>query len=212
MLEQIVFGGFNMECIGYIIGSTEYTVTVVLPEKPFGKLKCKLPQREKKVDAECYDKYELKGFEIDVDQDGDVVGWKFTNVEKLVDVKYFVALLADRRVIADDCKAYKIWDNKELHSDDWVSQFDWAFSNGEFSSVNNIRLFIRNGTVYGSDTHTGYRFRNSWDIEDILAEYLDSYDRYSVSNFGTMPEEKLNPLLAAENSGVDILMRAAKMQ
>lgn len=201
-----------MECIGYIIESNASTVTVVLPEKPFGKLKCKLPQREKKVDAECYDKYELRGFEIDVDNEGNVINWKFKNLEKLVDVRYFVALLADRRVIADDCKAYNIWDHKELHSEDWVSQFDWAFSSGQFGTIDNIRLFIRNGIVYGSDMHKGYRFRDSWEIEDILAKYLDSYDRYSVSNFGTMSEEELNPLLATANSGVDILMRAAKMQ
>ena len=212
MLEQIVFGGFNMECIGYIIGSTESTVAVVLPEKPFGKLKCKLPQREKKVDAECYDKYELRGFEIDVDNEGNVINWKFKNLEKFIDVKYFVALLTDKRVIADDGKAYKIWDHKLVQSDKWVTQFDWAFSNGEFSSVNNIRLLIRNGVVYGTDISNAYRFRNSWEIEDILAKYLDSYDRYSVSNFGTMSEEQLNPLLTAENSGVDMLMRAAKMQ
>lgn len=191
-----------MECIGFIIGSTEYSVTVVLPEKPFGKLKCKLPQREKKVDAECYDKYELRGFSIEVDQDGDVVSWKFTNVEKLVDVRYFVALLADRRVVADDSKAYKIWDNKELRSEDWVSQFDWAFSSGQFNTIDNIRLFIRNGIVYGSDMHKGYRFRNSWEIEDILAEYLNGYDRYKVSNFGTMSEEQLNPLLSAANKAI----------
>lgn len=191
-----------MKCVGYVIGSTESTVTVVLPEKPFGKLKCKLPQREKKVDALYYDKYELVGFSIEVDQNGDIISWKFTNVEKLVDVKYFVALLADRRVVADDCKAYKIWDHKELHSDDWVSQFDWAFSNGQFNAIDNIRLFIRNGIVYGSDTHTGYRFRNSWDIEDVLAEYLNSYNRYKVSNFGTMSEEQRNPLLAAANKAI----------
>lgn len=191
-----------MECIGFIIGSTEYSVTVVLPEKPFGKLKCKLPQREKKVDAKCYDKYELRGFSIEVDQDGDVVSWKFTNVEKLVDVRYFIALLADRRVVADDCKAYKIWDNKELHSEDWVSQFDWAFSSGQFDAIDNIRLFIRNGIIYGSDMHKGYRFRNSWEIEDVLAEYLNGYDRYKVSNFGTMSEEQLNPLLAAANKAI----------
>ena len=201
-----------MECIGYVIGSTESTVTVVLPEKPFGKLKCKLPQRDKKVDASYYDRYELVGFSIEVGQNEDVISWKFTNVEKLVEVKYFVALLADMRVVADDCKAYKIWDHKELHSDDWVSQFDWAFSNGQFNAIDNIRLFIRNDTVYGSDTHTGYRFRNSWDIEDILAEYLNSYNRYKVSNLGAMSEEQRNSLPTAENSGVDILMRAAKMQ
>lgn len=191
-----------MECIGYIIGSTESTVTVVLPEKPFGKLKCKLPQREKKVDALCYDKYELVGFSIEADQNGDIVSWKFTNVEKLVDVKYFVALLADRRVVADDGKAYKIWDHKELQSEEWVSQFDWAFSSGQFNAIDNIRLFISNGVVYGSDTHKGYRFRNSWDIEDVLAEYLNSYNRYKVSNFGTMSEEQLNPLLAAANKAI----------
>ena len=191
-----------MECIGYVIGSNESTVTVVLPEKPFGKLKCKLLQREKKVDAECYDKYELHGFSIEVNQDGEVVSWRFTNFEKLVDVRYFVALLADRRVVADDCKAYSIWDHKELHSEDWVSQFDWAFSSGQFDAIDNIRLFIRNGIVYGSDMHKGYRFRNSWEIEDILAKYLDSYDRYSVSNFGTMSEEQLNPLLTAANKAI----------
>lgn len=191
-----------MECIGYVIGSTESTVTVVLPEKPFGKLKCKLPQREKKVDGLYYDKYELVGFSIEVDQNGDVVSWKFTNVEKLVDVRYFVALLADRRVVADDCKAYNIWDHKELHSEDWVSQFDWAFSSGQFDTIDNIRLFIRNGIVYGSDMHKGYRFRNSWEIEDVLAEYLNGYNRYKVSNFGAMSEEKHNPLLAAANKAI----------
>lgn len=191
-----------MECVGYVIGSTDSTVTVVLPEKPFGKLKCKLPQRDKKVDALYYDKYELVGFNIDVDQNGDIVDWKFFNVEKLVDVKYFVALLADRRVIADDGKAYNIWDHKELQSEEWVSQFDWAFSRGQFNTIDNIRLFIRNGVVYGSDTHKGYRFRNSWDIEDVLAEYLNGYDRYKVSNFGTMSEEQLNPLLAAANKAI----------
>lgn len=191
-----------MECIGYVIGSNESTVTVVLPEKPFGKLKCNLPQREKKVDGLYYDKYELVGFSIEVDQNGDIVGWKFTNVEKLVDVRYFVALLADRRIVADDSKAYKIWDNKELRSEDWVSQFDWAFSSGQFSTTDNIRLFIRNGIIYGSDMHKGYRFRNSWDIEDVLAEYLNGYDRYKVSNFGTMSEEQLNPLLAAANKAI----------
>lgn len=191
-----------MECIGYMIGSDESTVTVVLPEKPFGKLKCKLPQREKKVDAECYDKYELHGFSIEVNQDEDVVSWKFINITKLVDVRYFVALLADRRIVADDSKAYKIWDNKELHSEDWVSQFDWAFSSGQFDAIDNIRLFIRNGIVYGSDMHKGYRFRNSWEIEDVLAEYLNGYDRYKVSNFGAMSEEQRNPLLAAANKAI----------
>ena len=191
-----------MECIGYMIGSNESTVTVVLPEKPFGKLKCKLPQREKKVDELYYDKYELVGFSIEVDQNGDVVSWKFTNVEKLVDVRYFVALLADRRVIADDCKAYNIWDRKELHSEDWVSQFDQAFSSGQFDTIDNIRLFIRNGIVYGSDMHKGCRFRNSWEIEDVLAEYLNGYDRYKVSNFGAMSEEQRNPLLAAANKAI----------
>ena len=191
-----------MECIGYVIGSTESTVTVVLPEKPFGKLKCKLPQREKKVDGLYYNKYELVGFSIEVDQNGDVVSWKFTNVEKLVDVRYFVALLADRRVVADDCKAYNIWDHKELHSEDWASQFDWAFSSGQFDTIDNIRLFIRNGIVYGSDMHKGYRFRNSWEIEDVLAEYLNGYNRYKVSNFGKMSEEKRNPLLAAANKAI----------
>lgn len=191
-----------MECVGYVVGSTDSAVTVVLPEKPFGKLKCKLPQRDKKVDALYYDKYELVGFNIDVDQNGDIVGWKFFNVEKLVDVKYFVALLADRRVIADDGKAYNIWDHKELQSEEWVSQFDWAFSSGQFNAIDNIRLFIRNGVVYGSDTHKGYRFRNSWDIEDVLAEYLNSYNRYKVSNFGTMSEEQRNPLLAAANKAI----------
>lgn len=191
-----------MECVGYVIGSTDSTVTVVLPEKPFGKLKCKLPQRDKKVDALYYDKYELVGFNIDVDQNGDIVSWKFFNVEKLVDVKYFVALLADRRAIADDGKAYNIWDHKELQSEEWVSQFDWAFSSGQFNAIDNIRLFIRNGVVYGSDTHKGYRFRNSWDIEDVLAEYLNSYNRYTVSNFGTMSEEQRNPLLAAANKAI----------
>lgn len=191
-----------MECVGYVIGSTDSTVTVVLPEKPFGKLKCKLPQRDKKVDALYYDKYELVGFNIDVDQNGDIVSWKFFNVEKLVDVKYFVALLADRRVIADDGKAYNIWDHKELQSEEWVSQFDWAFSSAQFNAIDNIRLFIRNGVVYGSDTHKGYRFRNSWDIEDVLAEYINSYNRYKVSNFGTMSEEQRNPLLAAANKAI----------
>lgn len=191
-----------MECVGYIIGSNESTVTVVLPEKPFGKLKCKLPQREKKVDAECYDKYELHGFSIEVNQDEDIVSWKFINIAKLVDVRYFVALLADRRIVADDSKAYKIWDNKELHSEDWVSQFDWAFSSGQFDAIDNIRLFIRNGIVYGSDMHKGYRFRNSWEIEDVLAEYLNGYDRYKVSNFGAMSEEQRNPLLAAANKAI----------
>lgn len=191
-----------MECIGYVIGSNESTVTVVLPEKPFGKLKCKLPQREKKVDELYYDKYELVGFSIEVNQNGDVISWKFTNVEKLVDVRYFVALLADRRVVADDCKAYKIWDHKELHSEDWVSQFDWAFSSGQFDTIDNIRLFIRNGIVYGSDIHKGYRFRNSWEIEDVLAEYLNGYDRYKVSNFATISEEQRNPLLAAADKAI----------
>lgn len=185
-----------------MVGSNESTVTVVLPEKPFGKLKCKLPQREKKVDELYYDKYELVGFSIEVDHNGDVVSWKFTNVEKLVDIRYFVALLADRRIIADDCKAYNIWDNKELHSEDWVSQFDWAFSSGQFDTIDNIRLFIRNGIVYGSDMHKGYRFRNSWEIEDVLAEYLNGYDRYKVSNFGAMSEEQRNPLLAAANKAI----------
>ena len=56
--------------------------------------------------------------------------------------------------------------------------------------------------VYGTDVSNAYRFRNSWEIEDILAKYLDSYDRYSVSNFGTMSEEKRNPLLAAANKAI----------
>lgn len=179
----------TIECIGFIISSSAETFTVVLPEKPFGKLKAKFPQKEKYVDAEYYDKYELKAFNIIVDEANNIIDWSFKNVLKCVEVRYFVALLADRRIIADDGKAYKIWDHTAVQSETWVSQFDWAFSRGDFDTVQNVKLLIRNGIIYATEKERAYKFRESWRIEDTLAKYLGSYDRYSIRNNSTEREK-----------------------
>lgn len=180
--EEIREHLYLIQCIGYVISSISDSFTVVLPEKPFGKLKAKFPQKEKKVDALCYDKYELKGFEVVTDDNDNIIDWRFINVNKLVRVQYLVALLADKRIVADDGECYKVWDHKAIQSEEWVSQFDWALSSGNFNSVRNIRLLIRNNVIYGTESCEDYKFRNSWEIEDTLAKYLNGYDRYTVRN------------------------------
>lgn len=172
------------KCIGYIVNSCKEYFTVLLPEKPFGRLNMKFPQNGKHIiDSGCYDKYELKAFEVEVDENNNIINWRFTNISKCVEEHYVVALLADGRVLTDDCKAYKVWDSTKLHSDDWVSMYDWMFSKGTFSATNNIRAYIRNGVIYGADEGEAYKFRNSWSIEDKLAAYLNTYDRYYVQRY-----------------------------
>ena len=196
----------SIDYIGYIINSNNNVVTVVLPEKPFGKLKCMLKQKDKLVGAEFYDKYELKGFTLELDDDNNVVDWKFKNVRKCVTERNFVALLADQRIVADDGKAYRLWDHKLVKSDEWVSQFDWAFSSRQFNSVNNITLLIKDGVIYGTECKRNYRFRESWSIEDSLANYLNSYDRYIVDNIEEVANKSRDALsvrCAMENYAID---------
>lgn len=170
--------------IGYIVSSSKEKVTVVLPQKPFGFLKQKLPQLERKVDAGCYDKYEIKVFHINVDSDNNIVSWSLKSPNKYLEVHYFTALFADGRILADDGRLYTLWDSKSLCSEDYSSHLDYMFSGAELSGVNNIRLFTNGNYIYGTEYSEAYKYRNGWDIDDVLSKYLNGYDRYYVENFG----------------------------
>lgn len=181
--------------LGYIINSNTTTVTVVLPEKPFGKLKHKLPQGEKLVHYDCYDSYELLAFEIDFDETGNILQWKIRNAAKYTEERFMVAIFADGRILADDAKCYKLWDHKLLQKD-YHSHFEYLNMPKLIDQPERTKLFIHSGIIYGTEGVRKYG-SNSWEIEDILAVYLNNYDRYIVDNLGLKSEgsnvlDKLN--------------------
>lgn len=178
--------------LGYIINSDMTTVTVVLPDKPFGKLKHKLPQKEKLTHCDCYDTYELKAFEITFNKKGDVMSWRFRNVTKYVDERFMIAVFTDDRILADDAKCYRLWDHKLLQGK-FLSHLEYMITQSVLEEPRKIRLFCKDNIIYGTESAREYN-NNSWRVEDILADYLNGYDRYIIENLGLKESVSLDKL------------------
>lgn len=179
--------------LGYIINSDIETVSVLIPNSKFSKPVIKLPQREKVLYCDCYDKYELHAFKIVRDDSDTITSWKMIDLSKYVKVRKFVALLADKRILADDGKAYKIFDAGKLHDGDGNNHIDYIISGNISKGYSNVDLYIVEDIIYGIRGNIGSWFEDSWSIEDAMAEYLNSYDRFKVENIGKkVAEERAN--------------------
>ena len=179
--------------LGYIVNSDMDTVSVMVPKSKFSKPVIKLPQREKILHCDCYDKYELCAFKVVRDKNGSITSWKMTDCSKYVEVRKFVALLADKRILANDGKVYKIFDANKLHDDDGDNHIDYLISSNIAKGYSDVDLYIVDGLVYGTKGNVGSWFEDSWSIEDIMAEYLNSYSRFKVENIGKkVAEERAN--------------------
>ena len=180
-MEQNINGNSN-SYLGYVVDSDDKFITVVLPSKPMGKLKHKLPQHDdKKIDAYFYEQYELCAFNIMFDEHGAVTAWCKAKVSDLCSTTYFLAYLADGRILADDCKTYKLYNSPTLinkrRGDYYDSHLQYLLCSPS-SPANNIKLYIKDKVIYGVETCEDYHYRDSWSVEDALFKYLSTYDRY----------------------------------
>lgn len=181
-LVKVTDGASVVQSFGYVIASGAEYVQVVLPDKPFGQIKQKLPQKKHKVDADLHCNFEVRGFEFVLNDNGTILTWKFIDPQKVLETAHFLALLADGRVLTDDCKTCKVWKCKRLESDEFISWYDYMFSSDVFERCNGILLYVKDNVIYGAEeTHLAKSSVGSWWIEDKLAEYLNKYDRYKIS-------------------------------
>ncbi len=175
-------GASVVQSFGYVIASSAEYVRVILPDKPFGQVKQKLPQKKHKVEADLHCNFEVRGFEFELTDDGTILTWKFIDPHKVLETAHFLALLADGRVLTNDCKTCKVWKCKSLESDEFISWCDYMFSSDPFERCDGILLYVKDGVIYGAEeTHLAKSSAGSYWVEDKLAEYLNKYDRYKIS-------------------------------
>lgn len=165
--------------LAYYLASNEEYLTVVLPEKPTGRLKVNLKQPERRIDAECYDRYELHALYIEFDDAGGVVSWSHTRLKDACDSTYFLAYLADGRILGKNGVGYKLYNNLYLFpkDSDYSSHLDYLLSSN-IDTVHNVKLWVKDRVIFGIETCEDYEYRDSWSIEDCLCNYLNTYDRY----------------------------------
>ncbi len=168
--------------IGYVVGSDGNTVSVLLPTSSFAKPIIKLSVKGKSYG--CYDKYELFAFKFTMDRVGNILSWRMVDCRGYVETKKFVALFADGRVLTNDGKTYKVYDNPKLNDKDGTNHIDWIISRHVSEGCKDIDLYIYNGVIYGSNSNGAGVTPDSWFVEDALAVYLDSHNRYKVDNIG----------------------------
>lgn len=167
--------------IGYVIDSDLSTITIILPDKPLGKLKHKLPQKEKILHCDFYDTYELLAFDLKFNKKGDVVDWSIRSPYKATEEHKLMAIFADYRILAEDLKCYRLWDHKLLYSRGSMDHFTYLASLANVEGFSRIKLFIKDEFIYGVESLRNTN-NDSWEIEDTLAKYLDRYDRYIIHN------------------------------
>lgn len=164
--------------LAYYVNSNDEYLTVLLPEKPTGRLKVVLKQHEKRIDVDCYDRYELHALNIEFDDAGEVVSWSHARLKDACDSTYFLAYLADGRILGKNGIGYKLFDKGLLPKDSvYSSHLDYLLSS-PIDAVHNVKLWVKNNTIFGIETCEDYEYRYSWSIEDCLCNYINKYDRY----------------------------------
>ena len=173
--------------LAYYLASNEELLTVLLPEKPTGRLKVNLKQPERRIDAECYDRYELHALYIEFDEAGEVISWSKARLKDACDSTYFLAYLADGRILGKNGVGYKLYDKGILaKNSDCSSHLDYLLSSN-IDAVHNVKLWVKDRVIFGIETCEDYEYRDSWSIEDCLCNYLNTYDRYYCKK--NTPEE-----------------------
>ncbi len=206
-LVKVTDGASVIQSFGYVITSGAEYVQAILPDKPFGQIKQKLPQRRHKVEADLCCNFEVRGFEFVLNDDGTILTWKFIDPQKVLETAHFLALLADGRVLTDDCKTCKVWKCKSLESNEFVSWYDYMFSSDSFERCNGILLYVKDSVIYGAEeTNLAKSCVGSYWVEDKLAEYLNKYDRYKIS-FAKDSAELLERKLRYREELKDALIR-----
>lgn len=171
-----------MKLLCYYLNSTDEFLTVHLPELPFGKSKIVLNQNEKRIDASMYDVFELHAIDIEFTSDGQVLYWSKAKLKDICETSYFLAYLADGRVLCNNGKAYKLYENDALRKvskkSDFNSHLEYMLTGNPIDSINNIKVYILNDTIYGVESCKDFVYRESWSVEDYIFNYISSYDRY----------------------------------
>lgn len=164
--------------LAYYLDSNDDFLTVLLPEKPAGRLKVRLKQNEKQIDAEAYESYELHALAIEFNEAGEVLCWSEARLKDVCESTYFLAYLADGRILGHNGKCYRLYEYKNLNKEHcWNSHFEYMLD-GPIDAVNNVKLWVKGNTIFGIEDCKDYIYRESWSIEDHLLDYINSYDRY----------------------------------
>lgn len=165
--------------LAYYLNSDEEHLTVLLPEKPTGKLKVVLKQHEKLIDAECYERCELHALNIEFDDAGKVVSWSKARLTDICESTYFLAYLADGRILGKNGVGYKLYNNLYLFPKDssYRKHLDYLLGSN-IDAVHNVKLWVKDRVIFGIETCEDYEYRDSWSIEDCLCNYLNTYNRY----------------------------------
>lgn len=164
--------------LAYYLSSNEEYLTVLLPEKPKGRLRVKLEQHEKHIDADCYDKYELHALNIEFNEDGKVARWSHVHLKDFCDSTYFLAYLADGSILGLNGIRYKLYDNEQLSKNTAYSDHRDYMLSSPIDTVNNIKLWVKGNKIFGTEFSEDYVYRDSWSIEDNLFDFINQYDRY----------------------------------
>ena len=164
--------------LAYYLYSDDDFLTVLLPEKPTGKLKVRLKQNERRIDAGAYDAYELHALNIKFNDAGEVLCWSKAHLKDVCESTYFLAYLADGGILGKDCKSYKLYENRILNKEGGYSSHLAYMLSTPIDTVNNVKLWVKGNTIFGVEECEDHVYRESWDIEDCLFDYINSYDRY----------------------------------